>query len=392
MYMKNVYWMALVLLSGTAIAQPCPPLEEYDAIAAIVTEQFFDRTFRGLDWDARVAHYRSSVTCDVDERAVSSAVNGLLAELNVSHTAVYTADDLDYWAINSVFATANGDLDAFEIDFSGIWPERRDGKWFAKYVLFGSPAHRAGVLAGDELISLDGEAFHPLGFEADGPTTLSVSSDGVRTRDVSFQAIRQSTQRAFLESSERSSRIVSVGNRQVGYFHLWSGQSRALELMNATLGRFEDERIDAMILDFRGGYGAMGSEYLDTLRESRYLMSIPKYFLIDDGVRSGKELLAQVVRTEQIGTLVGSRTAGAYLGGLANRLFDNRYFLLLAASDDAIEEAAGPTRSSGDSPDMSRVEGRGIEPDELVEPCRAYCAGSDPQFDRAIELVGQMRL
>lgn len=388
--MRVICCVALMLQLGAAFAQSCPALDEYDAIFAVVTEEFFDQTYRGLDWDARVAHYRDRVTCDHNERAVSFAVNELLSELNASHTALYTTDDLDYWAINSVLASASGDLGAYEIDFSGIWPELRGGKWYARYVLFDSSAHRAGVMVGDELIRLDGGAFHSLGFDADAPSMLTVSSDGVNTRDVSFQATRQSVQQAFLDASERSSRSISLGNRLVGYFHLWSGQPRALELMNSVLSRYEAQRIDALILDLRGGFGGMGPEYLQKLRESSYLMSIPKYFLIDDGVRSGKELLAQIVRDEQIGTLVGSRTAGAYLGGLAHRLFDDRYLLFVAAGDDAIEETVGPIPRIENSTDMSGVEGRGIPPDELVLPCRVSCAGRDPQLDRAIQLVREL--
>src|SRR5690606_31944043 len=96
--------------------------------------------------------------------------------------------------------------------------------------------------------------------------------------------------------------------------------------------------------------------------------------LIDDSVRSGKELLAGVVRRDELGTLVGSTTAGHYLSGRMNRLLGDRYFLYVAVSEF-------PT------PDAGEIEGVGVAPDIEVLPCREHCNGSDPILERALELI-----
>lgn len=355
-----------------AHAHACQALREYDALASTVTREFYDRTFRRLDWNARVLRYRARVRCGFDASDVASTVNALLSVLHASHTAVYTAKDLEYWALESLFSQS---MDAFETNVSGILPERRGGEWYARYVLPGSPADVAGVTAGDELVGLNGGDFDPLGFSAQSPSQLIVSPDGHRRRTIRLTAVHESMRKALLDATERSARILPVGERRVGYFHLWAAMGAPfLQATSSALSHFEDQRIDALVLDFRGGYGGADLRYLTRLRTSGYLARIPKYVLIDDGVRSGKEWVAAVARRDGIATLVGSRTAGAFLGGLANHLFNDKYFLYVAGRE-FVPPGIGP------------LEGIGVQPDVAVKPCPRFCRGSDPQLSAALRMI-----
>jgi len=51
----------LSTLSCVRAAESCQARREYDEITALVTQEFYDQTFRGLDWPARVADYRNRV-------------------------------------------------------------------------------------------------------------------------------------------------------------------------------------------------------------------------------------------------------------------------------------------------------------------------------------------
>jgi carboxyl-terminal processing protease len=365
---------ALLLALGRAYAAtPCQTLREYDGITAIVTEQFYDRTFRGLDWPARVAHYREQVSCGDSESALAAQINTLLAELHASHTGLYTKKDLDYWALRSIFSAST---DKFPLTLSGIWPKRMGQAQYAAYVLEDSPAARAGVLAGDLLVSLNGAEFDPLAFDAQREATLVVSSDGRTQRTVRVQAVLESTQLAFLRASIASEREIPVGTKRVGYFHLWAGtHQRFLDALNAALANFERSRVDALILDLRGGFGGAGLEFLENLKAGKPLSRVPKYVLIDDGVRSGKEWIAAAVR-QPIGTLVGSKTAGAFLGGRANQPFDGKYFLYVAWAA-FVPQGIPP------------IEGVGVPPDVAVPACRVFCGDRDAQLEKALELIRQ---
>ena len=83
----------LVSLEPPLAHADCVRNEEFDQISAVVTEGFYDRTFRGLDWPQRVAHARAGIDCNGDERALARVVNELLGELHASHTDLYTRED-----------------------------------------------------------------------------------------------------------------------------------------------------------------------------------------------------------------------------------------------------------------------------------------------------------
>jgi carboxyl-terminal processing protease len=351
-------------------AEVCRARHDYDEIAAAATERFYDRTFRGLDWPARVRHHRNKVRCNDSEERVAIEVNALLAELHASHTALYTQSDIHYWGLNSLFAPRLSD---FALNFTGIWPQRRGQQWYAKYVLEGSPAARAGVRQGDHLVLLNGEAFSPLAFTGKADL-LVTSSDGRARRDIPIRAAHVSIMQAFIDASNASRTTFTRQGKRVAYFHLWTARDEILQSLQAAIAELDAGRVDGFILDFRGGYGGTSPDYLAPLRASAHLMSVPKVFLIDDGVRSGKEMLAAMVRKERLGTLVGSRTAGGFLGAVPVRLLDDRYFLLVAAY------GAIPL-------DLPTIEGVGVQPDVRVAPCRMRCAGRDPQLEKALELL-----
>jgi carboxyl-terminal processing protease len=194
---------------------------------------------------------------------------------------------------------------------------------------------------------------------------------------VRVRAISESTQLAFLRASIASEREIPVGTKRVGYFHLWAGtHSRFLDALNAALANFARSHVDAVIVDLRGGFGGAGLEYLENLKADKPLGRVPKYVLIDDGVRSGKEWVAASVRQQKIGTLVGSTTAGAFLGGRANRPFDGKYFLYVAWGA-FVPEGIPP------------IEGIGVPPDVAVPACRVFCGGRDPQLEKALDLISQ---
>ncbi|MFO7288017.1 MAG: S41 family peptidase [Gammaproteobacteria bacterium] len=368
--MRLCLGLLVLLASGQARTQECPSIAEYDEIVAVVTQRFFDQTFNGLNWAERVRHYRDRIDCAADADRVASTINSLLEELDASHTALYTRQDVHYWGLNSLFAEDG----AYETDFSGIWPEREGGRWFVKHVLEGSPAAKVGVRVGDELLAIAGEEFSPLGF-GPGVSTLGLSSDGRIVRTVSLETRRQSVMRGFVDAARASERIISVGSKRIGYFHLWTARDAILESMEAALERFENDRVDALVMDYRGGYGGTSEDYLTTLRESAFWRAVPKYFLIDDSVRSGKEMLTGIIKRDGLGILVGSKTAGYFLGASPFRFFDDKYLLLLAVG------------GGGALPGIGRIEGVGIEPDIVVEPCRRYCAGRDPILEKTIELI-----
>jgi C-terminal processing protease CtpA/Prc len=206
---------------------------------------------------------------------------------------------------------------------------------------------------------------------------LTVSSDGRTVRQIQLQPIWESLNVGFNNASRASTKVLLVGGKRVGFFHVWSGSEVIRSAMNEALADFETQRVEALLLDFRGGYGGMTEDNIAALRESVYLSQIPVYVLIDDSLRSGKELVVGIIKRDELGTLVGAKTAGEFLLGGRFSFFDGKYLLYLAVGD-------GPPPVI---PGIGQIEGNGIEPQVSVAPCRRYCAGQDPILQAALDLI-----
>lgn len=109
-------WLNLICI-GTCIsfgfatpshAQTLSPLQVYDRAAQLATERFYDRSFRGLDWPALVARYRTEVTEASSSHQVASSINALLGNLCASHTEFVTTDEQEYQRAALIGTTTAG--------------------------------------------------------------------------------------------------------------------------------------------------------------------------------------------------------------------------------------------------------------------------------------------
>jgi carboxyl-terminal processing protease len=92
-------------------------------------------------------------------------INQMLSELKTSHTYFYTPNQPAYYQVLGIFAPRSPDfrqqLKKFfptgKIEYSGIGIFTKDinGKTFVSGVLDGSPADKAGLQVGDQLLSVE---------------------------------------------------------------------------------------------------------------------------------------------------------------------------------------------------------------------------------------------
>jgi len=204
----------------------------------------------------------------------------------------------------------------------------------------------------------------------------------------------------FLESMRRSARVIERDDQRLAYVRLrsWAGeeyQNLLIELLNAEPLR----SCDGLILDLRGGWGGANPEYLSvfgcgppTLEMSNREGQInriaknpdnivpveqqwrkPVTLLIDEGTRSGKEIFTYAFKKAGRGKVVGTRTAGAVLGGRPFLLSDGS-LLVVAVSDVRV--------------DGVRLEGVGVEPDVHAEnPALELRGNDDPQLERSLDVL-----
>jgi carboxyl-terminal processing protease len=374
-------------------------LKIFDEVWSRVRDSFYDPKFRGLNWEAIGEKYRPQAG-QPDAKLVR-VINDMLAELGASHTGYYTPAETAYYDLADIFAGGlrrslpkyfppNGEVSYVGI---GILTRVMDGRHFVSGVLEGSPAAAAKLLVGDEMMTVDGAPFEPVssftGKAGKGVSLTIRRGARIETQTIIVVPQRLRPNEMYGEAMEKSARVINFGTRKVGYVHVWSyarfAYQRQLEDLLIS-GALKDA--DALIWDLRDGWGGAEPGYLDIFNARSPTMSLterngeqnivngkwrkPVVLLINEGTRSGKEVLSYGFKKYGLGPVVGTRSAGALLAGRAY-LLSNGCLLLLAVADASV--------------DGERLEGRGVTPTVTVPFDIRYAQGNDPQLVRALGIL-----
>lgn len=392
---------AAVVLSAFAhhlSAQPQKQSRPFDQIWQTVKDNFFDPGLRGVDWDAAREHYRKEATEADSTDAFARVVNQMLSELKTSHTHYYTPEEPEYYQIAAIFGASIGEklkpfLPDGRTDYVGIGVATAFSgeKAFVRAVFDGSPAAIGGIKVGDEILDVDAKPFHPVRSFA-GKRDQPVQIRMQRTANPESAQVLSVTPRLldptamFLDAMKASVQMTENKRGKVGYIHVWSyaGEIYQEQLEDELNGRLRDA--EALVLDLRDGWGGANANYLwpfvappvtitsigrDGKRsEYRAAWTKPVCLLVNDGSKSGKEVLARYFRKARRGQIIGSRTAGAVMAGRPFVMADGSV-LYLAVGDGLI--------------DGERPEGNPVVPDVEVPFRPEYSEGNDPQRQRAIE-------
>lgn len=403
MWLKVALFALIVCAGASARAADAPDggrlLEE---AWAVVRERLFAPGLVGPSWEAAREAYRPLAAEAADPEGASAAINAMLGELRLSHLGHYTPAAPAYFQLLDIFARAHkarvrqlfpGGEVAYET--IGVFTREIAGRTFVSGVLESAPAHEAGLLRGDEIVAVDGAPFHPVRAFA-GKAGQALRLTIRRAADAAPFELPVTPERLvpgqmFLEAMRGSVTVIEQGGAAVGYVHPWSYASPAYQRLlieELSTGRLKDA--DALVLDLRDGWGGARVSYLDPFipnapsmqRTERgggrsfdaFRWRRPVVALINDGTRSGKEILAHALKRHGLARLVGERTQGAVLAAQSFLLSDHS-LLLVPVQDVTV--------------DGVRLEGVGVAPDVPVLRPLPYSQGADPQLERAVELAAQ---
>src|SRR5262245_6677879 len=328
-------------------------------------------------------------------------IDKLFSQLGVSHTRRFTPRQIEYYHFLETYASAGlrarlkSLFPGGVIRYPGIGVTViADGRrFFASAVVPRGPADRAGLLPGDELVSVgevpyapvapfkgsEGRAL-PLEFrrEANGPT---------RSCRVKPASLRPAVMLA--NASVASAKAVRVRSKSIGYYRPWSlaGDRYWGLFVSSLLDRLWE--CDALVLDLRGSIGGASPDFAELfVGRSPQLLHFagakleqvvnprwrkPTVLLVDGTTRSGNEILAFALQRAGI-HLVGTRTSGQVAAAMPFILGDGS--LLLIAKHRVLV-------------DGEALEGVGVQPDTEVPRSIAYSAGNDPQLDVALDLAAR---
>jgi len=385
---------------GPAAHTPVHPEAVFHEACDIVERDFYDPDLRGVDWDAVRERLSAQARAAATQAELSDVINDALATLATSHTTHYHPDDREYYELIDIFG-----LDVFpdmgprvfpsgEIEYTtiGLIPKRIGEEVFAYDVLDGSRAEAAGVRFGDRLVSVEGEPFDAVRSfrgRAGVSTRLTVQRtphpESRETLTVTPERIRPSDM--FMRSLRESARVFERDGVRIAYARIrsYAGEKyhEAVKELVATPPLSE---ADALLLDIRNGWGGANPQYLNLFHQRVPTLTMlprgegpaefqpnwkkPVALLVDEGTRSGKEILAFAFRRYGIGPVYGVRTAGAVTAGRPYLLSDAS-LLFLAVADSRI--------------DGERIEGVGVPPDVEIEQRLRYANGRDTQLQRSLD-------
>ena len=368
----------------------------FEEIVNIVETNFYNPDQIAKDFPAIKNDYRVQLKNVSSKKAFSSLVNSMLGKLNASHTYYLTPDDYEYYQLGALFSKIPEISKLFDgkdvlYPSVGILTQNIGNRVFIVSVLAGSVAEKAGLLKGDEIVSVDGAAYLPI-------TSLR-SNVGknivfeIRRKEMNkpftilMQPVLVNPKQEMLEAQKSSVRIIEQNEKRIGYVHIYSyaGFEYHQELLDAlTWGILKEA--DALIIDLRYGLGGAAPSYLNIFNANIPVLKMynrdgtvtvfdsqwrkQAVYLVNRYSRSGKEILAYGARRYQQVKVIGERTAGHVLGG---RLFplSNGDALFLAVQSALV--------------DGVNLEGIGVSPDIEVPFDVRYCAGHDAQLEKALE-------
>ncbi|MFZ0298979.1 MAG: S41 family peptidase [Candidatus Sulfotelmatobacter sp.] len=397
-YSAKFVGIALLLVAQGQAQQQISDFERERAqqmlqtIAKDVRHHYYDPTFHGLDWDAKVAEAKEKIAKTTSMNMAMSHIAALLDTLDDSHTFFLPPGP-----------TTRSDYG---------WQDEMIGeRCFVTRVRPKSDAEEKGVKPGDEILTING--FTP-------------TRDNLWKMQFVFSALRpQRGLRLGLQDSAGSQRKVDVMAKvhQGDIFYLLRELQLARERMRARSEEFGQQLIvlkvpifglstvtevddmfgkirkhPALIVDLRGNLGGATETLRDLMgrmfdkdvkiadragrKETRpevakgghHEFSGKLVVLVDAESASAAELFARVIQIEKRGIVVGDHSSG--------RVMESKHY---------IEGTYGASITEWDliMTDGKSLEHTGVTPDEIVLPsAEDLAAGRDPAMARAAELLG----
>lgn len=366
---------------------------DYKKIAStinqLVEQNFYSPDVYKRDYKpaARILLEESASIDNMQE--MSSAANKALAALKSSHCQFVTDNDEIFYFLHSLFSINSGKpspktaVAGFVCGGAGFERDR------VRYVLDDTTASRNGIRVGDRVVSVDDKTdwtYRDIVKNREQIIPVKIERNG-KYRTLAIKAKREEVYLAYVNAMTHSIKYITRGEHTFGYIHVFTGGKISQEMLHHIILN-QLFNTDGLILDLRDGYGASDISDLDIFlrpvdsypvmkstgkdghtQTVNYCYDKPLVVLINEGSRSGKEIIAYALQKSKRAVLVGTNTAGYVVAG---RLFDidEHCALYLAVNDITLNG--------------ERLEGKGVAPDVVVKNEEHTYEGYQHQLDVAI--------
>lgn len=349
-----------------------------------------DQLFKPF-WEAwQIVHEQYLVQPVDDEKMMQGAIRGMMDSLGDPHSGYMDPNEYGNATRSLEGYTGIGAYVSVDGEYLTIIEPIKD-----------SPAEKAGLKAGDQIIAIDGEDM-----TGKLPEVAHQKVLGPAGTDVVLTIKREGVEQPFDVTITRAQITVpsteyKMLDKSIAYIRLSSFSSTTGEELKAALKELLAQNPKGLILDLRyngGGYLEaaiqVGSEFLpdgvvayeedrDGIRNTLNATgdgsatTIPMVVLVNEWSASASELVAGALQDHGRAQLVGVTTFGK--GTVQN-------WIPLSDNEGAIRV----TIARWLTPDQRNVTGTGLQPDVEVKISDADTqAGIDSQLNKAVEILSQ---
>lgn len=376
-------------LSITIPSAPQPTTNDNNG-ASSATPQDLETLFKPFwqAWDLLHEYYVDQPLDDV--QLMRGAINGMLSSLGDPHTSY-----MDPTTYQDATSQLSGEYEGI-----GAWVDTSGEYLTIVTPMKDSPAEKAGLKAGDQIIAIDGEDMTGVSPEAARQKVL-----GPAGTDVVLTILREGVEKPFDVAVTRGKITVpsvesEMLENNIAYIRLNTfGENTASEL-RTQLKDLLDQNPQGIILDLRnngGGYLItavdVASQFLSDgvvlyeqygdgqrdeyrVKKGGLATDLPLVILVNEGTASASEIVAGAIQDYGRGLLVGTQTYGK--GSVQN--------WIPLDGDGAVRI----TIARWLTPNEHSIDHQGLEPDVTVEMTEEdYQNDRDPQLQKAIELLLQ---
>lgn len=380
---------ALYITCGTVVA--ATPAELYDDVWKIVNKKYYDPSNNSQDWAKWRYRYEHKLKTPEDAYV---AIDTMLASLNDPYTRFLPPKEF-----SEETQSIKGSLKGIGTQI-GV----RDGNLVIIAPLEDSPAERAGLLADDQILEINGESTKGISVDAAADkirgekgtmVTLLIQRKGVPNKV--YTIIRDEIE--IKSVSCKPPLESSVIPDDIQYIRLSSFISKnAATEIETILNSSTDKK--GYIIDLRSNPGGLltnaiyisdmllkGGVIVSTVDRDRYKSTTrarytqvtqkPIVVLINKGSASASEILSGALKDNHRATIVGEQSFGKGLVQEINKLPD--------------ESGMNITIQRYLTPSGTDIHKKGITPDVVVELTKENVeAKDDVQLKKAIEVLEEM--
>lgn len=332
---------------------------------------------------------------EIDENKIfDETIKGYVEGLNDEYSQYFTKEELDKYKTDNI-----------EGQFVGIGVYIiQDTEKNAIRVLApikGSPAEKAGILAGDYIVKVDDQAY--TGEQITEATNKMKGKEGTK---VKIQIIRDEKNLDF-EVERANVRVnpveADIYEENIGYLKISSFDQGSGSEVTKKVEELKEKNIKSLIIDLRNNGGGVVDEAIEiadlfTNKDSTLLITkdkhgneniskakkdkvieVPIIVLTNENTASASEILAGALKDNNVAKIVGTTTFGKGViqelltmkDGTGLKLTTNEYY----------------------TPNRNKINKVGIEPDEKIELPEEYKnilsipKEVDTQLNKAIELL-----